>query len=127
MDKLSIFGPGLQSLRQILDKTTFSQKVLSKNVANAEVPGFQGERPVFEDALNERELSLRATDAKHITSVKDHAQYKTEKDDTGNPDGSVDMENTLVSLVKTRMNHALSARLATHKLRSLRNSINGHR
>jgi flagellar basal-body rod protein FlgB len=127
MDKLSIFGPALQNLHQMLDKTTFSQKVLSKNIANAEVPGFQGERPVFEDALNERDLGLRATDEKHITSVKDRAQFKTEKDDTGNPDGTVDMEDTLISLVKTRMNHALTARLATHKIRSLRNSINGHR
>lgn len=127
MDKLSIFGPGLQNLRQILDKTTFSQKVLAKNVANAEVPGYEGERPVFEDALNERDLHLRATDEKHITSVKDHAQFKTEKDDSGHPDGTVDMENTLISLVQTRMNHALTARLATHKIRSLRNAINGHR
>ncbi|MDR1379052.1 MAG: flagellar basal body rod protein FlgB [Synergistaceae bacterium] len=111
-------------------------KITSRNLANANTPGYERRNMSFEDELRDvmnstGKLKMIVTDTRHIptrpASVKDvtPAELKI-KDEVYRLDGNnVDPEREMAVLAETRMMYGAMSRLAARKLANYRSVISG--
>ncbi len=111
-------------------------QAVSKNIANANTPGYARHNVSFEDQLRkvmeqDRHLHMTVTDARHIPShplrVRDvHAADARIVDEQYRLDlNNVDPEREMAVLAETRMMYTGFMRIATSKLTTLRSVISG--
>jgi flagellar basal-body rod protein FlgB len=106
------------------------QEVLSRNVANADTPGYQArdlEKPTFGDALQQAALRPAATQAGHLLGkVVDPAAAK-EKTITPwevSPDGNgVVLEQQMTSLAETQADYQMATELYRKQIGMLKTAI----
>jgi len=118
----------LPALRKLMDLSAARQRVYAENLANASTPGYNRREARFADELGKAEgasLEAAKTDPGHLTAGEAEARSVEEYEDPEAAGGEVDVEREMVSLAETQLRFAVSARLATLKIASLRNSIRG--
>jgi flagellar basal-body rod protein FlgB len=108
----------------------------SRNLANANTPGYERRNVSFEDELRNvvnstGKLKMTVTDARHIptrpASVQDvtPAEKKIKDEIYRLDENNVDPEREMAVLAETRMMYGAMSRFAARKLANYRNVISG--
>ena len=120
-------------VKKLLNYTTLKQKVISKNIANANTKGYKKEDVKFESFLTDSisSSSLKTTNSKHINAnqieLPNNAQINIVKDDSpGNLDGNnVDIDSEMAEMAKNTMMFKFAARKINGYYTTLQNVIKG--
>ncbi len=120
-------------VKKLLDYTTLKQKVISKNIANANTRGYKKEDVKFESLLTDSmsSSSLKTTNSKHLSAnqieLPNNAQVNIIKDDSpGNLDGNnVDIDKEMAEMARNTMMFKFASRKIHGYYATLQNVIKG--
>jgi flagellar basal-body rod protein FlgB len=105
----------MQAIQASLDGLAARQRVIAKNLANAETPGYLAETVSFEDSLA---AAVDAGDATQATAV---SGISSEPLNINSNNVSVDGET--LNLIDTGLRYQLATQSINNKFRLLHNSI----
>lgn len=124
----------LNLVERSLDASAMRHKAISNNLANAETPGYQPQRVVFEQTLKEAmnastSFAGKMTDARHIP-IGSQAQlpspYLMEEKAIVNNDGNgVDVDYEMTALSKNSLWYNALAQQMNHEFNQLKTAIKG--
>ena len=120
-------------VQKLLNYTTLKQKVISKNIANANTKGYKREDVKFESFLTDSisSSSLKTTSNKHITAnhieLPNQGQINIIKDGSpGNLEGNnVDIDEEMAEMAKNTMMFKFAARKVHGYYSTLQKVIKG--
>jgi flagellar basal-body rod protein FlgB len=118
-------------VKKLLDYTTIKQKVISKNIANANTRGYKKEDVKFETFLSDSmSSSLKTTNSKHLTANQielPNSQFNIIHDDSpGNLEGNnVDIDSEMAEMAKNTMMFKFASRKIHSYYTTLQKVIKG--
>lgn len=121
---------GLQVLRvadQLARHAEARQGEISRNIANADTPGFRaGDLPSFADSFEAAALPLRSSRPQHLPGTD--PWQRMDAPDQASPDGNtVSLEEQILKAAETRQSHDMALTVYSTTMAILRTSLGGRR
>lgn len=119
-------------LEKVLDYTTMKNKVISKNIANANSLNYKREDVEFNSVLDGERNTIKATNPKHIgfSQNLESAEMRIIQDkDAVNKSGvnNVDVDNEMAEMAKNTIMFKFASRKMNTYYKSLQSVIKGGR
>ncbi len=124
-----LFGNQSQRIESAMSRTAERQALLTKNLANVNVPGYKRQDMDFSIVLKESSnlLPMRATDERHIGFQNSPLQQQSEVERDGRSireDGnSVDLETEVAALTETSLHYSTLSLMARRYFDGLKSVI----
>jgi flagellar basal-body rod protein FlgB len=116
---MDLIGNNGQLLKLMMDAAMARQRVIAKNLANADTPGFKAKEVRFSKDLKD---ALGSGDG----SVKDVSLEVVDRDSPAKPDGnSVDLDRELADLSENSLTYQTLVTLVALKTNMVRSAIAG--
>ena len=124
---------GLGALKNALEAYALRHRVISGNIANAEVAGYRPKRVAFEKyaeqaMANASNVQMARTDPGHLppdSGTESIPSLVVDEPVRPGEDPGVDLEKEIVSMVKNQLSYRLAVRLLDMKYTQLHSAITG--
>ena len=118
----------LPALTRHLDLSRLRHKVIAKNIANVNTPGYLSKEVEFNDILNQasNRLIIRKTNPSHLSSISNPITNVVDTTDKEVKNGinNVDIDHEMVELARNQMEFEFSSTILSNLFKTIKSTIN---